>query len=248
MKAAVGRSRTPHGPGGRRFDLGDFDQATQYPHGLATTGGRATTTGVAGQTLGQRQRLAGTQAGPHPGQHGRRRAGHRRRRRGPGQRRREPGAALGPARWRRQLRGGHVLRVHVASRGSRRPRRDDDLPVGQGAVGAALLARLRRDRRGRVRQRPRHPHRPAGTIRARAPARDSSPSASSSVTPGRWTWAKEAVRPFRQLRSRGRPRRAHAVLGHSGDARRRHPARPAELLEDGERPRPARHRPRRDPG
>ena len=41
--------RTARAGGGATW--GDFDQATQL-HGLATTGGRATTTGVAGQTLG----------------------------------------------------------------------------------------------------------------------------------------------------------------------------------------------------
>ena len=116
-----------HGPGrGGGSTWGEFDQATQL-YGLATTGGRATTTGVAGQTLGSGSGWLERRLRPHPGQPGRRRAGHRRRRGGPGQRRREPGAALGPARRRRQLRGGHVAsssRLH---------------PVGPVVLGGMMI-------------------------------------------------------------------------------------------------------------
>ena len=52
-------ARTVRAEGGLTW--GEFDAATQE-HGLAVTGGRVSTTGVAGLALGQRQRLARAQA------------------------------------------------------------------------------------------------------------------------------------------------------------------------------------------
>ena len=94
---------------------GELDRATQA-HGLATTGGRMTTTGVAGFTLGSGsgwlERLYGSACDNLLG----RGSGHRRRRRGHRERVRASGPAVGPARRRWQLRDRHGVHVSAASR------------------------------------------------------------------------------------------------------------------------------------
>ena len=126
--------------------LGDMDAATQE-HGLATTAGTVSHTGVGGLTLGggfgwlgHRHGLAidnlvSAEVVTADGQILRRlRAG-------------QPGPVLGAARRRRQLRSGHRVRV-PAARGRADDRlRDVVLPSGAGRRGAASSV-------GRWRQRP----------------------------------------------------------------------------------------------
>ena len=92
---------------------GEFDRATQE-HGLATTGGRVSTTGVAGLTLGGGSGWAERAWGLSCDNLVVGRSRHRRRPRGHGERGREPGPVLGAARRRRQLRCRHVVRVRAA--------------------------------------------------------------------------------------------------------------------------------------
>ncbi len=107
-----GRSRYAHGGGAGGATLSDLDRASQ-PHGLATTGGRVSTTGVGGFVLGGGP--AGWSAGsgwPCDNLLGVELVtadGATR----PRERRREPRAVLGPARRRRQLRRRH--RPHPAA-------------------------------------------------------------------------------------------------------------------------------------
>ena len=112
----------------------DFDRACQ-PHGLAATGGRVSTTGVAGLTLGGGsgwlERKFGLACGqPRGGDLVTADGGTVTRQRG-----REPGAVLGAARRRRQLRRRHRARLPAPCAA-----RDDIRPpalAGRGGTGAA---------------------------------------------------------------------------------------------------------------
>lgn len=93
--------------------MSHLDRATQ-PYGLSTTGGRVSTTGVAGLRARRRQRLARPGPGPRRRQPPRRGPGHRRRHRGPREPRAESGPVLGPARRRRKLRRRHLAHPATA--------------------------------------------------------------------------------------------------------------------------------------
>ncbi len=147
-------ARTATAQGGATWS--DFDRATQ-PHGLMTTGGRVSTTGVAGLTLGGGsgwlERMFGfacdTLISVDPRDR-RRPHGHR-------ERGREPGAVLGPARWRRQLR-----------------RRDRACLLGSRSLPASTLALLlwpaeRRAGGGRRLSRPDRRRRAASSSAAASP-------------------------------------------------------------------------------
>ena len=150
---------------------GEFDAATQE-HGLAVTGGRVSTTGIAGLALGSGSGWLERKFGfvcdnllAGRGRH--RRRTHRHRVRG-----RERGPVLGPARRRRQLRHRHPLRPAACTRSGRscsaacsctpRTWRRDLLPFYRDFM---------RRRAGRSRQRPRVHHRAARGVRARTGAR-----------------------------------------------------------------------------
>ena len=92
---------------------GQFDRET-HAFGLATTGGVVSTTGIAGLTLGGGLGWLLRKHGMVIDNLLGRRRRHRRRAAADGQRRGAPGPLLGPARRRRQLRGGHLLRVPPA--------------------------------------------------------------------------------------------------------------------------------------
>ena len=95
----------------------EFDRETQA-FGLATTGGTVGDTGIAG--LRRRRR---------PGErHARSRL-----------RAREPGPVLGAARWRRQFRGGHLVRVQAPSNRADDRRRHCRSSVSAGSRSAAVL-------------------------------------------------------------------------------------------------------------
>ena len=140
---------------GGGVNWGEFDAATQE-HGLAVTGGRNPTTGIAGLTLGSGSgwlerklgytvdNLLGVEIVTADGK------------RPAGQRGREPGAVLGTARRRRQLRHRH--RVHVqaaqdrpdrlrracsASRGSWRSRSSAPTATSSRPLRTTSVARWR---------------------------------------------------------------------------------------------------------
>ena len=92
-----------------------FDRETQA-FGLATTLGIVSSTGISRPDARRRHRLAPAKARPHRRQPRRGRGRHGRGRAGACIRRREPRPLLGPARWRRQLRGRHVVQLPAASR------------------------------------------------------------------------------------------------------------------------------------
>ena len=93
---------------------------------------------------GRRDRLADAQARPRLRQPPLGRGGHRRRPDPDRERDRERGSLLGPARWRRQLRHRHLVRVRPASGRPDRGRRPDLLPGRAGGGDPALLPRVRR--------------------------------------------------------------------------------------------------------
>ena len=115
--------KTARAQGGATW--GDFDAATAA-HGLATTGGAISTTGIGGLTLGgglgKLMRSYGLACDNLLSCRG----CHRRRRRRHGQHRREPGSLLGSARRRRQLRRRHHVRI-PAPPGQPGPRRSCNL-------------------------------------------------------------------------------------------------------------------------
>ena len=105
-------SKTARAGGGATW--GDFNYAT-HAYGLATTGGIVSTTGVGGLTLGGG---IGYLARSHGLTHRQPALGRGRHRRRPvldRERERERRPVLGAARWRRQLRRRHRLRVRAAS-------------------------------------------------------------------------------------------------------------------------------------
>ncbi len=91
----------------------DLDAAT-HAHGLATTGGVISSTGVGGLTLRRRSRLAHAQHGLACDNARRRGDRDGRRHRPARQRDRERGSVLGGSRRRRQLRRRHDVRVPAA--------------------------------------------------------------------------------------------------------------------------------------
>ena len=117
---------------------GEVDAATQE-HGLATVGGRVSSTGSPGS------RSAAARAGSSAStadrrQHPRRRADHRQRRADPRVRRRAPRAVLGAARRRRQLRRGDRDRAATPpgrAGGDGRPRGLPARPRRRAARGAS---------------------------------------------------------------------------------------------------------------
>ena len=137
-----------------------------------------------------------------PGDGGRR-AGHRQRDGG-------AGPVLGAARRRRQLRRRHVVHLRpaparpdgarrpAAVAGQRRPRPGAGLPRPDG------------DRGRPAGQRPGLPHRPAGAVRARAPAGDDGRGDRPDVGGGRRR-RHGGDPPVPRAAARGRPRRADAV-------------------------------------
>src|SRR3954469_19518843 len=148
--------KTARAQGGATW--GDFDTATQT-FGLAVTGGRYSTTGIAGLTLGSGSGWPQRQVRTDPrqphlggGRHGRwpRRAR---------QRHRERGAVLGPARRRRQLRRRHRVRVPPPRRRPAHPRRHADLPARGPRRDPPLRPQLHGDGARRPRRRLRLPQR-----------------------------------------------------------------------------------------
>ena len=209
---------------------GEFDAETQEL-GLAVTGGRFSTTGIAGLTLGsgsgwleRKCGLTATTCSP-PTSSRRRAAGH-------GERGREPRALLGPPRRQRQLRDRHVVRA-PAPRG-----RPDDLRRDAGGAARprrrdrALHARLhgrrarRPGRRRRVRQRAAGAVRPGGDA-LQAGRRDR--SAGPATRGGR---ARRRADPRGRAAGDGHGR-ADAVHGAAGHARRRRAEGHPRLHEGG---------------
>ena len=153
----------------------ELDRATQE-HGLATTGGRGLHDGRRGADPRRRLRLARAAPRARVRQPDRGRPRHRHGRAGARERRREPGAALGAARWRRQLRRGDCAGVPPSSARADGLRRPGDLRPGRRSNAAAGDARLLPGcaRRGRPRV---HVHDcTAGAVHpgrvARSPRRD----------------------------------------------------------------------------
>ena len=200
---------------------GEFDRETQLV-GLATTGGRRTSTGVAGQTLGSGSgwlerkfgltcdNLLAAKLVTAEGEIVRADESE------------NPDLLLGPAGRRRQLRRGDVVAVPAPPRRSDRDGRDDGLAAGPGRRGAALLAGLRGDRPRRVRQRPGLPHRPAGAVRARAPAGPAGPR-SHHLLLGAPEDGEAMVQAVPGARSRPRHGAADALLGGADPHRRATP-------------------------
>ena len=133
-------TRPARRPGGRRRTWAEFDRATQE-HGLAPTGGRVSTTGVAGLTLGggsgwlERRfgltcdNLVCVELVTADGERVTRQRG------------RAPRTLLGAARRRRELRRRHLARVPPASRRPGGLRRAAPLPGRGAAVDALRSAR-----------------------------------------------------------------------------------------------------------
>ena len=198
---------------------GEFDAATQE-HGLAVTGGRMSTTGIAGLTLGSGSGWLERKCGfvcdnliKAEVVTACRRAGRR-------VRDREPRSVLGVARWRRQLR--HRDRVPPPAARDRPDglRRHAHVPRGDGSRPPALLPRLHAERTRRGLRRARVRDRAARGLRARAGPRPARHRRSSACTPVRSRTAEEAFRPLVRVRSAGdrhdRPdavRRAPAAAG-----------------------------------
>ena len=124
---------------------GDFNAAT-YAFGLATTGGIISTTGVGGLTLGGGIGYLTRGFGLSLRQPDLGRCGDRRRTvLQVASERRERRPLLGAARWRRQLRCRHVVRVPAAP-GQGHLRRPDVLRALRGRERARVLPRLHRGR------------------------------------------------------------------------------------------------------
>ena len=120
--------RTARAEGGATW--GDFNDAT-HAHGLATTGGIISTTGVGGLTLGGGIGYLGRGLGLVVRQPDLGGGGHRRRPHADGERGRERRPVLGAPRRRRQLRSGDRLRVPASSPVERDLRRPDVLRAGR---------------------------------------------------------------------------------------------------------------------
>ena len=177
-------ARTARTGGGATW--GDFNYAT-HAYGLATTGGIISTTGVAGLTLGggighlargyglSLDNLLSAEVVTADGQV---RTASARAKRGP---------VLGAARRRRQLRGGHLVRVPAAP-GQRRVRGVVLLRAGPGREPVALLPGFHQGRTRGVRLFPGLPDRPALAVH---------PGATATATPSVSPWSTGRARSIR---------------------------------------------------
>lgn len=129
---------------------GEFDAATQA-QGLAVTGGRVTSTGVASLTLGSGWARAALRADRR--QPPLRGGDDRRRALSDGEPLRQPGPVLGPAGWERQFRDRHRVHLPAGPDRARHLWRYARLPARAGARGAAVPQRLHGRRAGRPRRR-----------------------------------------------------------------------------------------------
>ena len=157
-------TRRPGSSGSQGGALWEDVDGAAWAHHLAVVGGTFGDTGVAGLTLGGGIGWLSGLAGLHLRQPDPGRARDRGRRAGRGRSRRRSRPALGPARRRRQLRRGDLVRVPGHRPGTDRGRLHR-VPAPRRATGPAAAGRGRRHaRRTRSSSRPRsgRPTRPAG--------------------------------------------------------------------------------------
>ena len=223
--------------GGTRWR--DYNRATGL-HGLATTGGVVSTTGIGGLTLGGGEGWLMGRYGMSDRQPPRRRAGDRRRRRAHRQRRRARRPVLGGPWRRRQLRRRHRLRVPGPPRA--RPSSAGSSPTRSSAAAARVRA-LRRGHRRRTRRADHLPRARPRSRRVRRPSSIATPLCHCGDDPtGRGVTSSRSAAAGTAA---PRHRRPDAVSGHQHDARRRLPRRHVQLLEVGVPPRAHDRRDRR---
>ena len=208
-------ARTARVGGGATW--GEVDAATQE-HGLAVTGGRVSTTGVGGLTLGSGSGWLERKFGLHLRQPARGRGRHRRR---PGRHRarqdREPRPVLGAA--------GGGGNFGIVTEFTFRLHEVGPIVLGgmliypghHGPGGDAVLARLHADAPDEVGPRRRADHRAAGRLRARAGPWPAGASASSCCYAGDLDEGERVLAPLREF---GPPGGRHGAA----DALRRGPA------------------------
>ena len=208
--------------------LGDVDRETQL-HGLAAVLGFVSATGIAGLTVGGGfgyltrapwldLRQPDVDGSGHCGGANPARLRERERR-----------LVLGPARWRRQLRHRHVVRVPARAGRPRNPRRRDRVARRGRQAGARRVQRIQRQGAARADDGRRAAHRATCAVAAERGARQADRRALRlPQRPGRTR--RGAARPLAQAGSTGGRHRDAAALHANAEPARRHAAQGSALL------------------